>query len=249
MAFDRVAEVEALLERDETRVGQYWRWRYRDGRSDAEWMAARNVSTPPTNAKHTINSVLTGETPNGPSLAEVDTQTIRRWLRKETMSAELREMLSAQLALLEEIARGPRNVSLSPRTAEQLEASREAEDQHIHGVYVYALPHYLKHPVDADSGRTLLKVGHSSRDVVARVAQQRVTALPEDPMLVRIYPCDDTGSVEAIFHGWLREAGHQRPTATVQAGNEWFLTSLSFLDKIAAQVGLDVVNPLPNEPE
>jgi hypothetical protein len=240
MAFDRVAEVEALLERDDTRVGQYWRWRYRDGRSDAEWMAAKNVSTAPTNAKHTIKSVLTGETPNSWSLADVDAQTIRRWLGKETMSAELRDRLSAQLELLEEIAGGPRKVGLSPRTAKQLEASREAEAQHIHGVYVYTLPHYLKHPVDAESGRTLLKIGHSSRDVLARVAQQRVTALPEDPILVRIYPCDDTASVEAIFHGWLRKAGHQQPTATVQAGNEWFLTSLSFLDDVARQQGLEV---------
>ena len=101
MGFDRVAEVEALLSRDETRVGQLWRW-YRDGRTDAEWQVARGVKTAPTNARHTIAALTHGVIPNGPSYAEVDARVIRRWLRTKTMSADLRKVLTAQLASLTE---------------------------------------------------------------------------------------------------------------------------------------------------
>ena len=240
MAFDRVAEVEALLAQDDAREGRLWRW-YRDGRTDAEWKVAHDVATAPTNAKHTIEALLHGVVPRGPSYAAVDAGTVRRWLATKALSAQLDEALRAQLRLLEQIAAGPRKVGLSRRTSEQLEASRKAEVQRIPGVYVYGLPHYLKHHVDDESGRTLLKVGHSSVDVFDRIAhQRRMTALPEDPVLLRIYPSQSSAKAEATFHHWLKQAGHLRPASTLQAGNEWFLTSLSFLDDVATQIGLNV---------
>jgi len=69
MSFDRIAEVESLLGLDEHREGRLWRW-YRNGKDDAAWMAANNVKTPPTNAKHAIEVLRTGIVPNGPAGAE-----------------------------------------------------------------------------------------------------------------------------------------------------------------------------------
>ncbi len=246
MSFDRIAEVEALLSADERREGRLWRW-YRDGRSDAEWIVANNVKTAPTNARHTIEALKSGVVPNGPTYAAVDAATIRRWLSTKPMSSDLTEALAAQLRLLEEIAGGSKHFELSERTTEQLVATRLAEAERNSGVYVYSLPHYLVHPIELDTRRTLLKVGHSSVDVFNRAqSQSRTTALPEDPVLLRIYPCELTAQTEATFHAWLSQAGHLRPGSTKFAGTEWFLTTLEFLDDIAIGLGLNI--EVVNEP-
>lgn len=120
--------------------------------------------------------------------------------------------------------------------------TKQAESENVPGVYVYALPHYLRYPYDADSGHTLFKVGHSAVDVFSRVeGQKRTTALPEDPVLLRIYETGDRPSKdeEGSFHAWLEAADHSRTRAT-RAGREWFLTSTKFLDRIASERGLPI---------
>jgi hypothetical protein len=124
---------------------------------------------------------------------------------------------------------------------EALIVTSQAEAQAIPGVYVYALPHYLRYPYDAESGRTLLKVGRSDRSVIRRFHNQtRTTALPEDPVLLRIYPTLDADSLarEQQFHNLLEAADHDRSRART-GGTEWFLTSLRFLDTVAETVGLE----------
>jgi hypothetical protein len=239
MGFDRVAEVEALLNQDERREGRLWRW-YRDGRTDAEWQATNGVKTPPTNARHTIAALTFGVVPGGPSYAKVDAGVIRRWLDTKDMGTELRAVLTAQLRLLDKVAGG-----LGPAGTKQAfgrPAPVRSPGNHRHpGVYVYSLPIYLAHPVDAESGRTLLKVGHSAVDVFSRIASQsRTTALPEDPVHLRIYPCEHSSRMEAAFHDSLSQSGHRREGITSYAGKEWFLTSLEFLDAVAIGLGLEI---------
>ena len=121
-----------------------------------------------------------------------------------------------------------------------VEATKAAEADGTPGIYVYTLPHYLRHPYDAETGRTLLKVGHSSVDVHYRATSQgRLTALPEDPILLRIYPVEESAQAERDFHKWLRDADHFA-TRTRRGGSEWFVTSTKFLDRIARSKGLDV---------
>lgn len=115
----------------------------------------------------------------------------------------------------------------------------------VPGIYVYALPHYLLHPVqpssdDVEADRTLMKVGMSDRDTLRRFReQQRSTELPEDPELLRVYCGDHVtyADVERRFHDLLRGADH-RQARGVATGTEWFLTSIRFLDTIAAALGL-----------
>ena len=66
-------------------------------------------------------------------------------------------------------------------------------------------------------------------------------ALPEDPVLLRVYACaeDDSTRHEKRFHALLEAADHDRSKART-GGTEWFLTSLRFLDEIAATLDLDV---------
>ena len=76
-------------------------------------------------------------------------------------------------------------------------ADQRAEASGVAGIYVYTLPHYLRYPFDPDTGKTMLKVGHSSKDAHYRATSQgRLTALPEDPILLRIYPADESVEVE-----------------------------------------------------
>ena len=118
--------------------------------------------------------------------------------------------------------------------------ARQPEAENIAGIYVYTLPHYVRYPFDAKTGRTLLKVGHSSVDALYRAnSQTRVTSLPEDPWPLRIYPAEASSHVERQFHGFLRDADHQGVRGT-RTGAEWFLTSLKFLDRIATTVGLEI---------
>jgi len=115
----------------------------------------------------------------------------------------------------------------------------------VPGIYVYALPHYLLHPVspsgdDVEADRTLLKVGMSDRDTMRRFRQQqRSTELPEDPELLRVYVGDlDTYAVvERQIHELLRAADHRQARGNA-TGTEWFLTSLKFIDAIAGTLGL-----------
>ena len=100
---------------------------------------------------------------------------------------------------------------------------------------MYALPHYLRYPFDTATGRTLMKVGRSDSDVIVRFRNQtRTTALPEEPILLRIYRTEPgvNQAVESSFHRLLEAANHDRSVART-AGREWFVTSTRFLDEVA----------------
>jgi methionyl-tRNA formyltransferase len=64
-------------------------------------------------------------------------------------------------------------------------------------------------------------------DVIARFrSQTRTTALPEEPILLRIYRTGGSAATpaESDFHRLLQAADHSRSVAR-SAGREWFLTS------------------------
>ena len=130
---------------------------------------------------------------------------------------------------------------------EGLEQGEDSElPSGVAGIYVYTLPHYLRYPVvpsDDDYGnpRTYLKVGSSKRDMAARVKQQSTTAIPEPPVIVRMYTCPDRDIVETerTIHRHLDAADHN-PNRRAGAGKEWFLTHLRFVDSTADLLGLPV---------
>lgn len=86
-----------------------------------------------------------------------------------------------------------------------------------------------------------MKVGRSDRDVVQRMRDQaRTTALPEEPVLLRIYPTDetaDTTQIENRIHKTLRAFDHGRAVERM-AGRAWFLTTTQALDAVADLMGL-----------
>jgi len=84
-----------------------------------------------------------------------------------------------------------------------------------------------------------MKVGMSESDAIRRFRQQRrVTELPEQLRLLRVYTGEGKMvDFEKQFHSLLSSADHRRNSAKT-AGTEWFLTSLKFLDEIPKTLGL-----------
>ena len=133
--------------------------------------------------------------------------------------------------------------------------TRNIEKRRVAGIYVYTLPHYLRHPIepsnDPDSSdKTLLKVGMSNVDARGRVQQQAVTGLPEPPVLLRVFTCGDRPmtEVETTMHRLLRAFDHN-PNRQRGAGKEWFLTSLQALDELASVLELTTEFKSANEDE
>lgn len=237
-AVDRRVEVERLLGEDETVLGSIWRHE-QEGLSLHEMAEREGVTTGPIYAARSLIRVLRdGYLPTGPTVAAQSAARLRAWLKGKDLSPELRAALTEQESLL--MSRAEDQQAQTEEVEEAVEATRAAEATGRPGIYVYTLPHYLRHPYDPDTGRTLLKVGHSSVDVYYRAGSQgRLTALPEDPILLRIYPSEESAHVEQQFHAWLRDADHPGSRAR-RGGSEWFVTSTKFLDRVARSMGLEV---------
>lgn len=233
-------QLRALLETDYSRLGQVYRGLQRNLTAD-EIAAELGVGTSNFvwNYNQTVRALLEGEVPSAPTVALGVARKFRALL-KSKVSPEVRAYLQANLAELELRANdeGARVVEVE-RLQEQTE---EAEALNEVGVYVYALPHYLRYPFDPVTGRTLMKVGRSDSDVILRFRNQtRTTALPEEPVLLRIYATGPGGNAEAeaTFHRLLVAADHSRSVARA-AGREWFVTSARFTDEVARTLKLPI---------
>lgn len=238
-SFDRRAEVEQLLAEDETVLGRFWSYE-EQGLTAEEMQNAEGTGTPgwTYNYRSLLGVLRDGEIPTSPTYALQGARRIRTWLKLPNMSPELRHALVEQEKLL--MSRAEDRDAQQEEVGEAVEKTKAAETTEGPGIYVYTLPHYLRYPYEPDSGRTLLKVGHSSRDALYRAnSQGKLTALPEDPILLRIYPVEESAKAEKDFHEWLRDADHAG-NRTLRGGSEWFVTSTKFLDRVARSAGLEV---------
>ncbi|GAA0969941.1 hypothetical protein ENKNEFLB_03902 [Nocardioides aquaticus] len=239
-AYDREAEVRRVLASDESLMGRIYCYE-RDKLTPQQIADAEGNQTPAFvyNYRLQINSIVHGEVPDSAWVARGVAAKLRRWLRVVELSPDLRR----DLQKLESTARSRADDpdAEADLLKEAVTKTVEAEQKAGAGIYVYTLPHYLKHPIDPASGKTLLKVGHSARDAHYRAGSQgRLTALPEDPLLLRIYPAQESSKTEREFHAWLRDADHVAGR-TRRAGSEWFVTSVKFLDRIAGSLNLEVI--------
>jgi hypothetical protein len=239
------AELAAFIEGDQSRLGQVFRG-LQSGQ-DA-YAIARELDVTSTsfvwNYDRLVRAVLDADLPTAPTVALAAARKFRSILRSPHLSPAARSYLESNLPELERRAENDAARLAEDQAAkEQTEAAEARNDR---GIYVYALPHYLRYPFEASTGRTLMKVGRSDSDVIQRFRNQtRITALPEEPILLRIYRTGDapTTPVEADFHRLLEAAQHSRSVART-AGREWFLTTTRFLDEIARimKLSAEVVN-------
>lgn len=233
------AEIEAYLEEDPSRLGEVHRGLKR-GLSADEIAAELGVSTANFvwNYSRLIEALVEGDLPTAPTVALTAARRFRALLKLGRWSPAAREELVARLAELENRAEDEGARAAEDLTAKEL--TEEAESRNEVGIYVYALPHYIRYPFEPKSGRTLMKVGRSDSDVIQRFKNQtRTTALPEEPVLLRIYATQDAATAERKFHSTLEAADHDRSVART-AGKEWFVTSTKFLDALASLMDLPV---------
>jgi hypothetical protein len=232
-------ELARVLEQDGSRLGEVYRCNQRGLTAD-QIATELGVATSNFvwNYTRIATALLEGDLPSAPTMALHTARKFRTILQSVELSAAARQVVESNLAELERRAKDETAREVEVRKA-QLQ-TEQAESQNEPGIYVYALPHYLRYPFDEDSGRTLMKVGRSDSDVITRFRNQtRTTALPEEPILLRIYRTDATatGPIEANFHALLEAADHSRSVART-AGREWFVTSTRFLDEVARVMGL-----------
>jgi DNA-binding CsgD family transcriptional regulator len=237
-------ELQGYLAADSSRVGEVYRLLEEGLAPDAIAERLEGGAAGAWQYRRMVRALLDGNLPTAPTIALAAARRYRTILKTPTLSATARSYLQANLNELERRANDPARLDEEAQRAS--EQTQQAEARNEVGVYVYALPHYIRHPYHQASGRTLLKVGRSDSDVIVRFRNQtRTTALPEEPILLRIYRTNgaSAATAEAAFHRLLDAADHSR-TAGKSAGREWFLTHTRFLDEIARTLGLhiDVIN-------
>jgi hypothetical protein len=189
------AEFEAILEADDTGLGDVWR-RTRAHETPDQIAAAHGAQTSSFvwNYQRTARALTDGDLPKAPSLALAVSRTFRRILKEEDLTLQARHVLDERLAQLEVVA-----ANADARVAEDKQAARatvQAEENAVPGVYVYALPHYLRYPYDEESGRTLLKVGRADSSVI------RSDCLPTRQQSVFRGQVDQRPSWRSLHAGW-----------------------------------------------
>ena len=239
-------EFERALGEDTTRLGDVWERSEQDAGT-----IARELEVPTSgfvfSYRTYIKAIVDGTLPESPTLARQCASSIRGFLKRHAIfSPEGRSILQGRADECERRTNDP--VRRATEEQEYERQTRTVENKGIRGIYVYTLPHYLRHPIEVSEGdetsdRTYLKVGMSESDVIRRFRQQRgSTELPEPPILLRIYVGSDDmdmREVEKIIHGHLIAADHSRNSER-GAGREWFLTHRKFLDSTAGILGLEI---------
>lgn len=235
-------EFEQYLDADRTALGDVWR-QLAEGHTAEQIAESRDAATTGFvwSYKRIMKCLLEGDLPSAPTVALGSARALRRIRSTGNFSDEANATLDASIAALELRSDNPAARDAEERAALRSTGNAEASGQP--GIYVYALPHYLRYPYDPESGHTLLKVGRSDRDVIARLrSQTRTTAIPEEPILLRIYTSEsrELTNIERSIHRLLVAADHDRSAART-GGTEWFLTSLRFLDAVADEMALGVL--------
>ena len=233
-------ELQAYLVADSSRVGEMYRLLEEGLAADTITERLEGGAAGAWQYRRMVRALLDGNLPTAPTVALAAARRYRTVLKTPGLSAATRAYLQANLDELERRASDPARLDEEAQQASK--QTQQAEARNEVGVYVYALPHYIRHPYDQATGRTLLKVGHSNSDVIVRFRNQtRTTALPEEPILLRIYRTsgDSAAPAESAFHRLLDAADHSR-TIGRSAGREWFLTHTKFLDEIARTLSLDI---------
>ena len=238
-------EVRDALQIDETRMGDVYR-ALALGKSSTEIAAELGTQTPNfvNKYKRFARAIETGDLPSAPTMIRECGIAMRGFLNRHyaRLSPGTIKVLESRIVTLSTVRIDP--IAEENEDLRIQQRTQSAERQAVTGIYVYTLPHYRKHPVEPAldeslAHRTLMKVGMSDSDVIRRFRhQERNTSLPEDPELLRIYTgTTDMLPLEQRMHRLLRAADHRQNTGRA-SGTEWFLTSLKFLDAIAADMGL-----------
>ena len=251
-------EIEAALKVDTSRIGDVFRSQQDDKNKSAQSIADDLGLGTPNSVYSYLSSIRTlledRRVVSGTQYSLQIARMLRGFVSKhsDSLTATTTQRL---LTLAEEHDRFASDVDAIAREGEETERAVESDSSlDVPGLYVYTYPHYIRFPVqqspeDYTDDRTYLKIGIAdSADGASKRIQEQIgqvrTALPEHPILLRIYNKEGANlkETEKRIHNHLDAADHgrinRRPRAGV--GTEWFLTHLKLLDSTAALLGLEV---------
>jgi hypothetical protein len=200
-----------------------------DGGAAANSGAAGNIRV-------TLEAILDGKMPSGPTVARQSRSSINGLLKNNPdLSDAARTYLDGLRNQLEVIASDPKAIENEEveRVATSSNLKRKLADSP--GVYVFTLPTFLRVPQKEDPERFWFKIGMTERSSGSRTNEiARSVGLPEDFLIVRVYQHETVSlaSLEKKFHRIVESAGHSRAVGE-RTGTEWFATNLEFLDAIA----------------
>ena len=244
-------EIEAALSADNQRIGDVFRSRGDDTNKSAQNIADELGIGTVGSIYSVLNSIETllqcRRLSGGPTYASQRASMLRSFSKRhaQVLSDTTRQRL---LDLASEHDMAARDAEAIAEENAEIEREVEAGTQGAEpGIYVYTYPHYMRFPVvsgddDDTNPRTYLKVGMSETDMAQRIKAQITTAMPEPPLILRMYSVSggDIGEIEARLHEHLNAADHNRLHVR-GAGREWFLTHLRFIDSTASLLGLRII--------
>jgi hypothetical protein len=238
--YDRAREVEAILDADTTNLGLTWRTVFVDGMSASRLGKKLGRSHSFVSRERALVFALRdGEIPTGTATCRAAAGRIGVWLRSAALelSPQLRDDLAETKKRLLDRAE-----ELNPSLNEDDdESAAPAAVVGIRCVYVLTLPRYMPDDEAEDNPLVLVKVGQT-KNLRQRLKSASAQAfVPEEPEVLRVYPCADPASAESLFHSFLHAAAQAQPPRVRGAQKEWFYTRLAFLDRIAEQVGLPIM--------
>lgn len=167
------AELTAYLDADESRLGEVYRARQRglDADSVAQELGI-GTSSFVWSYERIVKAMLDGNLPTAPTVALRNARKFRALLTSARLSTAARVYLETNLRELERRAND--ETARLGELKEAQEQTQAAEARNETGIYVYALPHYLRYPFAPETGRTLLKVGRSDDDVSSAMKAARI---------------------------------------------------------------------------
>lgn len=198
-----------------------------------------------SNIRRTLQALLNGVIPEGPSVAKLALSAINGLLRDNlSFSPEAVKYINRLKLELED--RAESKIFKEEEAGVRRERSEEMLQivEKRGGVYAYSMPHYLNFPCKVDPERYWFKVGYTTGSVETRIlGTHRATGLPEDPLIRRIYFSSslDPQTMESKFHMMLKASELQ--TDARYGGEEWFATTEGQLDAIAELLGFEVSRP------
>ena len=241
-------EINLFLERDEGRVGDTYRL-ITEGVTESKEIVARGGggnTGAVYNSKQVLKALQEGYIPTSSSICVGAARTVRRLVKsnpnmsKETLNYlfDLETLLNEKSADESAIEHDLKNID------EQSEKLSIRAKNIVNAIYVYSFPTYIHFGTIGNPDLVWMKIGRTMTKVMDRVvSQNRETAMPEDPKLLRIYHKEniDLADIETKFHSTLRSVGHEQSSYLhKKAGNEWFATSLEALDALAKLMNLEI---------
>jgi len=242
-------ELSEMLRQNEGQIGLVYELWSKGAKKNKEFVdkgAAAN-SGAAANIRATIEAVMEGIIPSGPTVAVIARSAVNGLIRRNSqISKPTKQYLEALLQRLSERADDQESRDVEEKDFAEESERIQKELGRRSGVYVYTFPMCLRDVKMTEPDRWLYKIGKSDGAVLRRILNQS-TGMPEAPVLLRVYlhktllPIE----VEKNFRKALLAAGHEsvrtldKKLASKRGAKEWFATRLEFLDQVGELLGCE----------